>query len=39
MSSFKSNENTQMKENGLYRSVSNNKFSTVTMYKLAIKAK
>ena len=32
MSSFKSHENTQMKENGPDRCVSNNKFSSVTMY-------
>ena len=37
MSSFKSRGNIQKKENGPYRSVSNNNFSSVTLNKLAMK--
>ena len=39
MSSFKSSENIQKKEDGPDRSVSNNKFSSVTLNELAMKAR
>ena len=39
MSSFKSSENIQKKEDGLDRSVSDNQSSSVTLNKLAMKAR
>ena len=39
MSSFKSSENIEKKEGGPTRSVSNNKFSSVTLNELAMKAR
>ena len=39
MSSFKSSENIQKKECGPDRSVSDNQFSSVTLNKLAMKAR
>ena len=39
MSSFKRSENIQKKEDGPDRSVSDNQFSSVTLYELAMKAR
>ena len=39
MSSPKNSENIKKKEDGPYRSVSNNKFSSLTLNKLGMKAR